>query len=257
MNPFVIGGLVALCAFAGALIGMLAGRTLPQHHLSSESKDVIKVAMAMMATISALVVSLLISTAKTGFDTKDTELRQTAADIIVLDRILSQYGPEAKAIREYLRLVTEARMQAIWAEEGDPSAEPNVDWHAIGDDRGIERLQDQIFNLQPKDERQQFLKTNALRAADKIAESRWLLLEQMSGRIQWPFLAVLVFWLTVVFISFGVFAPRNASVIAALFVCALSVGGALYMIVEMDEPYSGYIRIPSEPFKAAINQLGK
>lgn len=257
MEPLTVGLIVTCCTFGGALLGVLAGATLPKHHLSSESKDVIKVAMAMMATISALVVSLLISTAKTSFDEKDTELREQAARTIMLDRLFAQYGPETSAAREMLRTITEEKLRAIWGDEKASEQADDVDVKILrGHGSSIERLQNQIYDLSPKSEQQRLLKARALDVSNQLAEGRWRLLEDLEGRIQWPFLAMLVFWLTIVFVSFGLFAPRNLSVLVALCVCALSIGGAIYMIVEMDEPYGGFIRISSAPVRAALEQLG-
>lgn len=258
MDSLTVGGIVTACTFGGALFGMIVNAILPKHHLSAESKDVIKVAMAMMATLSALVVSLLISTAKTSFDEKDSELREQSARVIMLDRLLAQYGPETQASREILRAMTEEKLRAIWGGDTESGLQDEIDSSLLrAQDSSIEGLQARIHRLSPKDEMQRSLKQKALEITFKIEEGRWRLLEQLDGRIQWPFLAMLVFWLTVVFASFGMFAPRNLSVIAALFVCSLSVAGAIYMIVEMDEPYGGFIKISSKPVRAALDQLGR
>lgn len=258
MDSLTVGAIVCACAFGGALLGMLASALLPKHHLSTESKDVIKVAMAMMATLSALVVSLLISTAKTSFDEKDSELREQSARVIMLDRLLAQYGPETQGSREILRAMTEEKLRAIWGGEAEMEQRNEIDSNVLrSQDSSIEGLQSRLHDLKPKDEKQRSLKEKTLHITFQIEEGRWRLLEQLDGRIQWPFLAMLVFWLTIVFISFGMFAPRNMSVIAALFICSLSVAGAIYMIVEMDEPYGGFIKISSKPVKAALDQLGR
>ena len=258
MDSLTVAAVVAVCTFGGVLIGMIVSAILPDHHLSTESKDVIKVAMAMMATLSALVVSLLISTAKTSFDEKDTELREQSARVIMLDRLLAQYGPETKTPREVLRAMTEEKLRAIWGNDAEAEQSNEIDSSILRtQDSSIEGLQAAIHHLSPKNDVQRSLKEKAIEITYKIEEGRWRLLEQLDGRIQWPFLAMLVFWLTVVFGSFGMFAPRNMSVVAALFVCSLSVAGAIYMIVEMDEPYGGFIKISSKPVRAAIEQLGR
>jgi exosortase/archaeosortase len=89
-----IGGIVFACVFGGAVLGMFLGRILPKHHLSAESKDAIKVAMATIATLAALVVGLLIASAKSSFDGTDDKLRGAAAHVILLDRTLAEFGPE-------------------------------------------------------------------------------------------------------------------------------------------------------------------
>lgn len=256
MEPITIGIIVTSCAFGGAILGMLAGMVLPKHHLSAESKDVIKVAMAMTATIAALVVSLLVSTAKASFDDKDNQLRQQAARTIMLDRLLAQYGPETREERDLLRAMTEEKLRVIWGEGTSTDLDANIDLNVLRQKNfGIEALQSKLLALAPKDDRQAAIKARALDVSYQIAEGHWQLTEQLESRIQWPFLAMVTFWLTIVFMSFGVFAPRNTSVIAALCVGALSVGTALYMIVEMDSPYGGFITISSAPVRSALEQL--
>ena len=258
MDSLTVAAAVAVCTFGGVLIGMIVSAILPDHHLSTESKDVIKVAMAMMATLSALVVSLLISTAKTSFDEKDTELREQSARIIMLDRLLAQYGPETKGSRDVLRAMTEEKLRAIWGSDAQGEQNNAINSSILRtQDFSVEGLQSQIHRLSPTNDMQRSLKEKAVEITYRIEEGGWRLLEQLDGRIQWPFLVMLVFWLTVVFGSFGMFAPRNMSVIAALFVCSLSVAGAIYMIIEMDEPYDGFIKISSKPVRAAIEQLGR
>jgi hypothetical protein len=258
MEPLTIGLVVAGCTFVGSMLGMLAGAVLPKHHLSTESKDVVKVVMAMTATISALVVSLMISTAKTSFDDKDSELRQQAAYTILLDRLMAQYGPETREARIQLRGMTEQKLRAVWGEEVGGDSTTDLDLRVLRNENfGIETLQERLLGLSPKDDRQRALKEKALDVSYKIAEGQWVLLEQIESRLQWVFIALVTFWLTIVFMSFGVFAPRNMSVISALFVGSLSVGAAIYIIAELDSPYGGYITISSAPVRTAIEQLSK
>lgn len=258
MNPLTVGMIVTVFAFGGAILGMMAGAILPKHHLSAESKDVIKVAMAMTATIAALLVSLLISAAKSSFDEKDNELREQAARTIMLDRLLAQYGPETRETRALLRTMVEDQLRSIWGEGTASGQQAETDLNAMRKKNfGMEALQDRLLDLSPTNDKQGALKAKALDVSYQIVEDHWRLVEQLEGRIQKSFLGMLTFWLTIVFMSFGLFAPRNTSVIAALCVGALSVGTAIYMIVEMDSPYGGFITISSAPIHAALDQLGR
>jgi len=200
---------------------------------------------------------LMVSSAKSSFDDKDNALRQQAARTIMLDRLLAQYGPQTQDIRASLRLFVEDMLRTIWHENaGSDSVE--VDLNSLRQKRsGIESIQEQLFDLPAESDKQRDLKAQAISVSFNIADGHWQLVEQLEGRLQWAFLAMVMFWLTVVFVSFGVFAPRNASVIAALFVGAVSVGAAIYMIAELDSPYGGLITISSAPVHAALDQLGK
>jgi len=253
MSALAIGGIVFGCTFGGALLGMLLGVALPKHHLSGDSKEVIKVAMAMIATLAALVVGLLIGSAKSSFDGKETEMTQMAARAILLDRTMAEYGPETRDVRNLFREIFARRIGLIWPEENKERVAPE----AVGQGPAIEEIDRKLLDLSPQNDAQRWLKSKALEISSEIAEARWLVFEQIGSSIQWPFLAILIFWLAMILTSFGLFAPRNSSVIAALLVCSLSLAGSLFLIVQMDQPYSGLIKISSAPVRAALNQLGE
>jgi hypothetical protein len=253
MSALAIGGIVFGCVFGGAMLGMVLGATLPKHHLSNDSKDVIKIAVALIATLSALVLGLLIASAKSSFDDKDIETRRGAARAILLDRTMAEYGPETRQIRDRLREILAMRIARIWPEEDQHKMAPQ----AIGQGPATEEIQRQLLDLSPQNDAQRWLKSTALQITNEMAGARWLVFEQTGSAIQWPFLMILIFWLAMIFASFGLFAPRNGSVIFVLFICALSVAGALFLIVQMDQPYSGLIKISSAPVRAALSELGQ
>jgi hypothetical protein len=253
MSELVIVGIVFGCAFGGALVGMFVAGHLPKHHLDADSKDVVKAAMAMVATVAALIVGLLIASAKGSFDNKDNELKHLAAYIVLLDRAMAQYGAETMEIRSLFRQIIAMRISQIWS-EGDND---EVATELVGQGPGLEEIQRKVLDLSPQNDEQRWLKSTALQMTNEIAEARLLVLEELGSSIQWPFLAILVFWVAMIFASFGLFAPRNGIAVAVLLISSLSVTGALYLIVEMDQPYSGLIKISSAPMRAALNQLGR
>jgi len=252
MIALIVGAIVFACVFSGALFGMFYASVVPEYHLTADSRAVINMAMGMMATLSALVVGLLIASAKSSFDAKDSEMTRAAARLILFDRTMALYGPETQDIRNRVRQMVAMRISQIWPEENAGRVAPE----AVGKGSAIEALQRRLLDLSPKNDAQQWLKSNALRTATEIGEARWLILEQAGTNIQWPFLAILIFWLAMIFASFGLFSPRNSTVIAVLLICALSVAGALYLIVQMDQPYSGLIKLSSAPLRAALSELG-
>lgn len=251
MSPMDIGCIVLVCIFGGALLGMVLHRILPEHHLSTESKDVIKLAMALTATMSALVVALLVNSAKGSYDTQRNEITQLSANVILLDRVLAHYGPESKEARVLLAKTAAGLIVKLWPDNGSGAAAsgPAV---AGGDD-----FYDQIQQLSPQNDVQRSLQAQALKMSIDLGQTRWLLFEQGGRSIPMPFLVLLIFWVTIIFLSFGLFAPPNATVIAALLLCALSVAGAIFMILELDRPFGGLIEISSAPLRNAIAQLGK
>jgi hypothetical protein len=253
MNPIAIGGIVFVCTFGGAMLGMYASSRLPDQHLSPASTAVIRLAMAFIVALATLVISLMISSSRSSFATKDGEYRRGAADIILLDRALAHYGPETKNARDMLRRVAETKLREFWPEDSGPREQSRP----INIGAGIEQIGDELRALEPKDGAQRTLQARALQISAEIEQLTWLLAEQNSSAIRWPTLAILVFWLTIIFVSFGYSAPRNATVLVTLFVCSLSIAGAMYLLVQLDQPYSGYIKVSSAPLRAAIDQLGR
>jgi hypothetical protein len=252
MNDILIGAVIFALLFGGALFGMLLGKILPNQHLSTETRDVIRVVMAMLATLSAVVLGLLTGSSISSLGEKDAELRSAGVQFIMLDRTLAAYGPETGDIRTLLKQVLAERVAQIWPEEGG-----DVSLTALGTGQGIVAVQQKLFSLTPRTEQQRWLLGKALDNTYRIAESRWKTIEQIGSRFPWHFFIVVVSWLAIIFASFGLFAPRNASVIAALFVAALGLSGALFMIVEMDQPYQGLVKIPSTSLRTALDQLGQ
>ena len=241
------------CICGGMLLGIGLRALLPEHHLSNESRDAVKLGTGMIATLAALVLGLLIASAKGTFDTMTSELRQAGSKIMLLDRVMAQYGPETREARDFLRRSVASTLQRIWPEEADAVAVAKMQ---PGND--IEALQDKLRQLSPHNDAQRGLQSQALQLSADLAETRSLLSEQV-GQSSLPmvFLVILVFWLTIIFVSFGLFSTHNATVIIALFVCALSVAGALFLIAELDQPYAGFIKISSAPLRYALAHLGQ
>ncbi len=252
MSDVLIGLIVFGIVFGAALLGMFLGRVLPNQQLSPESRDVIRVVMAMLATLSAVVLGLLTGSAITSLAEKEGELRSAGVQFIMLDRTLGAYGPETQPARDLLKQTLAERISQIWPEEGG-----NVTLDALGGGAGIDLVRRALFALSPQTDEQRWLQSNALQFTNAIAVSRWTTVEQIGSRFPWPFFIIVVFWLAIIFASFGLFAPRNAAVTAALFVAALGLAGAIFMVLEMDQPYRGVVKIPSTSLRIALDQLGR
>ena len=201
--------------------------------------------------MAALVLGLLVASAKGSFDTQSAELTEMSAKVILLDRFLAHYGPETKETRDLLRGAVTRILDRTWSKD---RTSPSQLESPSG---GNEAIYDKIQGLSPKDDTQRSLQAQALSIAIGLGQTRWLMYEQSVTSVSLPLLVVLVFWLTIIFISFGLFAPPNATVVASLFVSALSVSGAIFLILEMYTPYAGLIQIPSAPLRAALAHLGQ
>ncbi len=245
-----ISWIVFACVFGGALLGMFLHAALPEHHLSTDSKDIVKLGTGLIATMAALVLGLVISSAKSSYDTERSEFTQMSANIILLDHVMAHYGPETKEARDMLRGSVAQALDRMWPEDGSRPAQLEP-W------AGSEGLYDKIQKLSPQNEAQRSLQAQALEISTNLAQTRWLLVEQRGSSIPMAFVVVLAFWLTIIFVSFGLFAPPNATVIATLFVCALSVSGAIFLILELDRPFEGPIQISGAPLRNALGHLGQ
>jgi hypothetical protein len=255
MNPTMISLTVFACTFGGALLGLWLRSVLPQHHLNKESHDTVKVGIALIATMTALVLGLVTASAKSSFDAVESAVQQTAIDVLTLDRMLAQYGPETRMIRDQVKFAVGARLEIIWPK--DSSGPANLDPLKMQGGPGAETLAQAIRALQPGTDTQQALQTAAIDQSQALLKARWMALASVSSSIPVYFLVILIFWLTVTFTSFGLFAPGNATVIMVLFVCALSVASAIFLILEMDGPFEGLLKASPESLRFAFAHLNQ
>jgi hypothetical protein len=253
VNPTLTGLIVFACVLGGVLLGMAIRLALPEHHLNDDSKDVIKLGMGLIATLSALVLGLVIASAKSSYDTQNGAVKNVAVKILLLDRALGDYGPEAKETRDLLRTTLTRKIDELWpADKSKPASltlpEPTP---------SAERIERSIRQLAPRDDFQRGLHSRALELANDIMETRWFVSAGRESSVPAPFLVVVSFWLSFLFGCFGIFAPRNGTVVAILFVCALSIGGSIFLILEMDQPFSGVMKVSSSPLRYTLSHLGQ
>lgn len=243
--------LVFACVFGGALAGMFIRRLLPEHHLSSDSKDVVRLGMGLVATTLALVLGLLVASAKNFYDTQSAEVTQLAANAVLLDRVLAHYGAETADARAELRIVVNRGLATLWASEGSDKSYLQLPGQRA------EIIFEKLHELTPTNDIQRSLQAQALGLAVQMGQTRWLIFEQKTVPVPRLLLVMLLFWLIVLFGSFGLFAPPNLTVIASLFVSAMAVSGAIFLILEMYHPYTGLIRVSDAPLRYALAQLGQ
>lgn len=235
----------------GTLLGIFIRRVLPQHYLDAESKDVVKLSMGVVATLAALVLGLLVATAHTSYETRSSQIKQITAQVIMLDRLLEQYGPSAQPARVLLRAAIPPIADRIWSEDNSDSAGPRIFEAAT---QG-EAFNQAINALQPDDDTQKALQSRILDLTANVAQARLLLFTQIGSSVPMLFLAILFFWLTILFASFSLIATPNPAVIAALLICAISAASAIFLILELDQPFSGLMAISSEPLRNALAPL--
>jgi hypothetical protein len=253
MISIIIGLITFVCVFGGALLGLFLHNILPDHHLREDSKDAMKLGLAIIATLSALVLGLLISSAKDSLDAMNTAFTQSGAKIIMLDRVLDFYGSEAKEAREQLRDVLQSIVERIWHKDKTKK----IKMQTSGRTKGMELVVDKLRALTPQNESQRSLQTQALQIGNDLLQSHWLVIEQAQITLPTMFLVILIFWLTILFISYGLFSPYNSTIIVILLVCAMSVSSAIFLIEDMSRPFHGTMKISSAPLVKALELLGR
>jgi hypothetical protein len=251
MNMVLVAVILFVVLVGAALLGRRVRRYLPEDHLSADSKDAVKLAMGLVATMTALVLGLLINSAKAGYDTKRSEVIQMAAKVAFLDRVLVLYGAEAMEARAELRAAVTDAVQRMWPSERRESAQliPN---EQLGDAFYVA-----IHRLSPRDDTQRALKTQAVTLMVDLGQLRLLLVAQSIPSISSPMLIILVSWLVVIFFGFSLVAPPNSTTTLALVASAFSAACAIFLILGLDYPFGGPIHIPSGPMRNVLNNLAQ
>lgn len=212
-----------------------------------------KLGIGLIATMTALILGLVTASAKSTFDDLDKAVKHAAVDLLVLDRTLARYGPETTEVRKALREAVHQRLELTWPET---STRP-VKLEAPDVTRAAEEVLVQIRGLSPKNEDQRWLHSRALTLGEGLLDTRLIIATRLGGSVPVPFLTVLIFWLTIIFTSFGLFAPRNFTVVAVLFLCTISVASAIFLILEMGDPFGGVIKISVDPLRFAYTRMNQ
>ncbi len=250
-NPATIAVTILLFVFGGALLGLWVQRMLPDHHLDGETKEVVRLATALIATISALVLSLLVASASNSFSRYDDELTQNAARVVMLDRTLQEYGPETNNIRAALKNRFEKRVELL-------HASLEIEGATVEGRRSIgqeENLDAELLALVPSGPVQQGLQARAVAINGDINMMYTLIHLQREDSMPAVLVIMLGAWSTLIFATFGLFAPRNPVTTGALLACAMSVAGAVFLILEMNSPFTGIIKLSSAPLEEALHSL--
>ena len=249
MSALTLSGIIFVLTLGGIFLGARLRRTLPKHHLDEHAKDVVRLGVGLIGTITALVLGLLIAAAKGSFDTQTTQLRQITADLILLDNILGQYGPEARPVREQIRRTVGPFADRLWREKEAGTRGP------FETDGIAEQVYLDIQKLSPRDDVQRSLQSRAVQISNDLAQMRFLLFVESETLIPTPFLAVLAFWLMIIFASFSLFSPLNLTIFTCLSLFASSAACAIFLILELSWPFSGLVSISSAPLRNALGPI--
>ena len=250
MSAFTISCIAVAFIFGGALLGMRLRAMLPEPHLNTDSKDVVKLATGLIATLAALVLGLLVATAQSSFQAQSGQIRQITANIVMLDNLLARSGPQARPIRVLLRQSVDKLVERIWREQ-DSGAAKVVPFEASAQS---DLFFDKLLEFSSQNDAERAVQARAVQIGLDLAQTR-ILFAQTYSAIPAPFLTVLVFWLTIIFASFGLFSRPNATVVASLSICAFSASAAIFLILELNDPFSGLMEISRAPLSHALAPL--
>jgi hypothetical protein len=253
MSSLAIACVVFGCVLVSTVAAMMTARRLPEHHLSGESRDVVKLGLGVMGTLTALVLGLLVSATKGTYDAQSGTAKEVAAQIATLDRILARYGPDAGEARARLRALAQAILDQVWP----AGASAAIDFSGGQSRQAGEALFEAIEAFGPQTDSQRLLKSRAMEMAVGMGQLRQRLVVNSDRSIPAPLLVMLAVWQAVLFAGFGLLAPRNATTIAILVLCMLSVAGGLFLIMELDRPFEGVVRVPDTPLRAVMAHLGE
>jgi hypothetical protein len=249
MSAALLSLVVFLLVMGGVLAGAQLRKALPGHHLNKEAQDVVRLGVGLVSTMAALVLGLLIGSAKSSFDTQSGYVRQLTAHLIILDNLLGEYGTEVLPMRRDLRWVIGHFAHRFWREKASDREAP------FEASSGGEKIYLATQSLTPKTELQRALQGRLTQVINDLLQTRMLLFEGTSDPIPVPFLAILVFWLVIIFASFSLFSELNVTAFTFLMLFGVSAACALYLILELSKPFSGLMMISSEPLRQALTPL--
>ena len=249
MSPLTLSSIIFALSLGGIAAGFSLRNVLPEHHLSKETGDLVRLGAGLTATIAALVLGLLIASAKGTFDTQSTQVKQMTVDIILLDNLLAQYGPEAQPIRSQIRAVIGPFVDRIWHEKANARSRP---FEAKDE---TEKVYLGILTLSPGNDLQRVIQTRAAQVSNDIVQIRLLLFVESNKLIPPPFLAIMIFWLVILFTTFSLFSKFNVTGFVFLGIFALSASCAMFLILDLSEPFAGFMSMPSGPLRNALAPL--
>ena len=249
MSAFILAGTIFVTTLGGILLGTLLRRTLPRHHLNEHAKDVVRLGVGLIAAIAALVLSLLIGAAKGSFDTQTTQVKQITANLILLDNILSQYGPEARPDPPAHAECGRAVCRSALAREAS-AYERSIPTECCGGGGLFE-----IQKLSPSTDVQRSLQSRAVQVSNDLAQLRFMLFVESESFIPTPFLGILALWLVIVFASYSLFSPLNVTLFTCLSLFAFSAACAIFLILELGRPFTGLMMVSSAPLRNALGTL--
>ena len=253
MSSLAIASVMFSCVLGSFLAAIRIARRLPKHHLSAESRDAIKLGLGVISTLTALVLGLLVAAAKETTDAQNATVKELAVQCASVDRVLARYGPETREARAELREFTEAVLHQVWPQEGAT----HIEFSGGESKNQAEAFLGTLAALEPGTDSQRMLKSRAQEISLELSQLRQRLVVNNQRSIPLPLLMVLCFWQAALFAGFALLVPRNATTMTVLLICMLSVSGCIFLVLELDRPFAGLIRVSDAPLRSVMSHMGE
>ena len=243
--------------------GMSFHRWMRDHHRSSESLNAARLVITILVTFAALVLGLLVTSVKSNFDTEDEAVRELGTRLTELDWRLREYGPEAEPIRAMMRQYTAAAIATTWPDESAPKGDyPTHVAQITPDSLETVELTDllaqvdaMIGQLAPANSFQVHVAPIIQAAMQATLHARWKVIAGAAPTISWPFLLLLMLWMVIIFLVFGLTSPRNTVIHAVIVLSAISLASSMYLILDLDTAFGGFITVSSQPMRHSLRHM--
>ena len=253
MRSIIIAVIAFAFVFGGSMAGFLLRKLVSEQHLNADTKDAMKMVIGLLSTMVALVLGLLVASAKSSFDARSSAVDRLSADLIHLDTTMARYGAEMRPLRDLLRQSVAVSLDRV-APEGDSKPLHIGNAEAAAE---LQHVEHRLYALVPQSDEQRQLKARALTLVWEFERTRLFVIERSESAIPMPFLVLLVSWLTLIFFGFNLLTSRSIIIVLAMFAGALCVSSAIFLVLELDSPYEGVMKISIAPLRNALAVIGK
>jgi ABC-type multidrug transport system fused ATPase/permease subunit len=251
MQSVIISVAVGLLTFAMGLVGLYLKRRLPERHMSMGSRDMIGAIMGLLSLLLALVLGILVGSAHSFFASQEAELESLGSRSLELELAFRQYGPETEPLRQMMKASVQ---EAYEAAQGNQQA--YAQHFEIGDYLSkFEKWNDMVASLSPHTAQQTELLSSIRSVSASFQQTRLLMSEQLASSISWPLVVIVVGWALLLFCGFGVMSDLNLTSVVALASGAFAVATAIFLILELNRPFSGLIHVPTMSIEATLRAL--
>ncbi|HME28055.1 MAG TPA: hypothetical protein VKI44_43165 [Acetobacteraceae bacterium] len=257
MSQDLLAFAVAAVVFVSGMAGLAYRAWYPGNEEEvAETRDLINRLTGLVATLSALVLGLLIASANNFYNTQKGGLETISARVLELDGVLRRYGPDAQPARTMLKDLITGSYERVWrGNNHGATTMPSVEGADEQQMNGLFLTLNALREAAPAERK--YLMAKAGDLAESINNQYLQISLQLSNSLSWPFMTILVAWASLLFFGFGMLGRVNRASVVGLAVGAISVAAAIFLIVELSTPYSGLLRLSPTPVLQTIEALGK